>query len=329
MMAEKPMGGGQVPRIRRLLSIPLRTLRFLLAPLCLLDVLGPVSAELPVTPLFPFPAVQVPDAHQLATADFNHDGFPDVATLSALINPRRQNLYILYGQCDGSFEIGSVLPLTGGDTYALKAADFNLDGNVDLVVASKPPQKLDFFINLGTGNFVPSFSYELPGLQLSSIAEITVADFNTDGRPDVAATVAGAQPSVLVFMSTPIPFLFSRRMVDSGSSFATRIAAGDVNGDGQQDLVVGHETPGESGGEPIRLPGTISVVPNAGDGSFGAPLIVTRKACVTDFIGVWDLDHDGDDDIVTTHAITDDPDPRIVRLLSMCRYLSLPGRPVL
>jgi hypothetical protein len=62
------VGGQRQPSARPLVP-EAATLLFLL-------ISGPASwAELPVTPIFPFPAVQIPELEAIVAADFNRDGF--------------------------------------------------------------------------------------------------------------------------------------------------------------------------------------------------------------------------------------------------------------
>jgi hypothetical protein len=50
---------------------------------------------------------------------------------------------------------------------------------------------------------------------------------------------------------------------------------------------------------------------NTGDGVFEAPSVVTSRACYVDFLSTWDVDHDGDDDLIATYSVIESGDPRV------------------
>lgn len=112
--------------------------------------------------------------------------------------------------------------------------------------------------------------------------DLTLGDFNGDGRPDVAfpawnhgaAGVMLTQPSG-VGTPTFFPAVIS----------ADTIASGDFNGDGHLDLVTGSEWgPG------------IAVLMGHGDGTFGERLNLFASAAGTSRVVVGDFDGNGFDD---------------------------------
>ncbi|MBK8979771.1 MAG: FG-GAP repeat protein [Planctomycetes bacterium] len=72
-------------------------------------------------------------------------------------------------------------------------------------------------------------------------------DFDHDGRPDVAVgRPGGADPAVLVFSGRDGSLLFSHVEREVGAEFGTSLDAGDFDGDGRDELLVG--APGGNGG---------------------------------------------------------------------------------
>lgn len=109
-----------------------------------------------------------------------------------------------------------------------------------------------------------------------------VADFNGDGKLDVAAAVQGqANPSLIVMLGNGDGTLQPPSAIIAG----TYCAAGDFNGDGWADLALCDTN-------------NINVLLSNGDGTFKAP--VSSRSGATDFAAaVGDFNGDGKSDVVT------------------------------
>ena len=139
-------------------------------------------------------------------------------------------------------------------------ADINGDGKPDVVIADF--NGIDVLTGKGDGTLNAANTFSVAGA-LSSIA---VADFNGDGKPDVAAS--NASGGVALFLGNGDgTFQGVRTMALSGSGPLT-VVAGDVNGDGKQDLIVASNPSGPP------QPGNIAVLLGKGDGAFQSPLNV-------------------------------------------------------
>jgi hypothetical protein len=169
----------------------------------------------------------------LAMGDLNGDGVSDVVVVSGQesLFANGVQLSVLLNRGSGTFPAAE-LSIAGGSGNAA-VADFNRDGNADLVLA-------DGSVYLGNGDGSLRFSASAP---LGAIALIT-ADFNHDGKPDIAAVVecapAGCSSGGRLETAQgngdgtfkPVRTLASRGF------YPEALAAGDFNGDGIVDIAV-------------------------------------------------------------------------------------------
>src|SRR5208337_2989314 len=212
----------------------------------------------------------------IAVADFNGDGFPDIATANAQSN----TVSVLLGKGDGTFQPQQTYAV-GVVPRGIAVADFNGDGIPDLVVVNEFDFTVGVLLGNGDGTFQPQQTYPTGNQQQAYF--IVVADFNGDGIPDLAV----ADP---LFPHTTVSVLlgngdgsFGPPQNYAAGSQPLQIVTGDFNGDGIPDLAVSN------------TPDQVSVLLGNGDGSFQPPTqysagFDTNGLAVTDFNGDGILD---------------------------------------
>ena len=218
----------------------------------------------------------------LAVADFNGDGKADL-----LASANQTFLYVLLGNGDGTFQT-PVTTNIGAQLGSIQVADVNGDGKPD-VIGIAAPQAGQVLVCLGNGDgtFRSGTSYTV--FVSNTISQITIGDFNGDGKADIAATgyVANANGLVGVLPGRG-DGTFGTAIVSGGVNSSAGLSAGDFNGDGKLDLVV-------SGTDFSNFTEQTYVLVGNGDGTFKTPNVVAPG---NGTVSVVDLNKDGKLDLI-------------------------------
>ena len=122
-------------------------------------------------------------------ADLNRDGYPDIAVAN-----RPGPSYVCLNDGQAHF---SCQPLGPETSATILASDMDGDGSQDLVVACRDRCQSVVYFNDGNGNFLRKLPF---GPQNASTRAIAIADFDGDGRPDIAA--CHEEEGLFVYLNT-------------------------------------------------------------------------------------------------------------------------------
>ena len=151
----------------------------------------------------------------------------------------------------------------GKSPTSVKFADFNNNGNDDLVTANSGTNTVSVLMNLGVGaNFRAATNYVVGTNSNPSPRDVAVGDINRDGRADlVVANFSENSVSVLTNQSGGVFGGLVNYPVGEGPS---SICVTDLNGDNRLDIVTANKTDG-----------TVSILFGQSDGSFSAAQNIT------------------------------------------------------
>jgi hypothetical protein len=232
----------------------------------------------------------------LATADFDGDGQLDLIVVSQGLSISGAPPLITFL---GSSVSSSLL--VGNGAQGVAVGDFNGDGHPDVAVTNSFDGTVSILMNDGSGHFNTKAILPVGSGPDSEPLSPVVADFNGDGKLDLAVTLAPDQAVQLLINDGLGNFTAGPEHPVGG--FTHALATGDLNGDGIPDLVVsillGSSTPG-------------FVTPLYGDGKGGftaGPNLTTGFTPIAIFIG--DLNGDAHADLM----VVNESDPGTASIL--------------
>jgi FG-GAP-like repeat/Bacterial Ig domain len=167
-------------------------------------------------------------ARAVVSADFNRDGWADVAHA----NVGRNSVTILLNQ-HGAGLVRAVEVAVGLGPFDLATGDFNRDGIPDLAVANADGNSISILLGRGDGSFTRT-DIAAPS---QNPRGITTADLNRDGRPDLVYT-GYATGTVQVLIGDGAGGFARGPAYTAAGTQPQGVAAGDFNHDRFPDIAV-------------------------------------------------------------------------------------------
>jgi hypothetical protein len=218
---------------------------------------------------------------RVALADLNGDGLLDAAVAGEGPSGGGE-LSVLLGLGDGHFGPARAWGTSGLGPGWIVARDLTGDARPEILVTHYGNSTFAVYTNDGQGGFPTRNTRWIPRTG-NGVGGVTTADFNGDGRYDVA--VAGSEATYNSFGVD----LFLNEQGQLGSAlflptglFPRSIEAADVDRDGRPDLVMTL---------PLYNGSTVGVMRNLGNGAF-APLVTYPSPNQTEQVLVADVNGD-------------------------------------
>ncbi len=219
----------------------------------------------------------------IVVGDFDGDGLLDLATANQFADPERNNLSVLLGLGDGTFQAQQRFR-AGSSPSAIVAGDFNRDGRLDLATANAGSSDVSVLLRQDNGTF-----QEQPRLRVGfNPSALVVGDFNGDGRLDLA-TANGIFSDVSVLLDQGDGTFQEQPRPKVGRS-PSALVVGDFNRDGRLDLATAN-----------RSSADVSVLLRQADGTFleqSRPVVGRNPSALV----VGDFNRDGRLDLATANG---------------------------
>ncbi|WP_026449934.1 FG-GAP-like repeat-containing protein [Aequorivita capsosiphonis] len=219
--------------------------------------------------------------------DIDGDGDNDLVT--AIYNNNSYSKIIWFENLDGLGNYGPAIRINSQilEPKSIFAADFDGDGDMDILAASQDDNKITWFENTdGAGNFGPQNIISTDALSAKSVF---ACDFDGDTDMDVVSASSGDN-KIAWYENTDGQGSFSAQQIVATDAMGAHSVQGfDVDNDGDNDIVSASQSDNK-----------IAWYENLdGTGTFSEARIITTNALEARSVFGADIDNDGDLDVIS------------------------------
>jgi len=251
-------------------------------------------------------------ATSVAVADLNGDGNPDIVVTDECASTDNcvGVVAVFLGSGGGNFQPPQYC-LTGGyAAVSVAVADIDGDGKPDVVIANRGVDinnnsgLVSVLRGNGDGTLQNAQTYNSGGVFAGNV---TVADVNKDGHPDVVVlnqctTNAGcndaSDSSVGILLGNGNGTFQTAQVYDSGGILPVAMTIADVNGDSYPDLIVANRY--QAGGDG-SVNSSVAVLLGNGDGTFHTAHTYNSMGNTAQSVAVADVNGDGKPDVLVSN----------------------------
>jgi hypothetical protein len=224
--------------------------------------------------------------------------------LDLIVAREAQPNVLLLNDGQGRFSNASGrIPQVALDSEDIAVGDFDRDGDPDVVIVTEDPvggvRYNEYYLNDGQGNFSDVHTRLPPTIESNAVA---AGDIDSDGDLDLVVSDRGRERALMNDGRGFFSDESATRLPAAPDDATQDVTLGDVDGDGDPDLVVANEQ------------GTNQLLLNDGRGFFtpaaegSLPLRQTREATRNADLG--DVDGDGDLDLLFANVSFGGGDPQ-------------------
>ncbi|MGA9642822.1 MAG: FG-GAP-like repeat-containing protein [Terriglobales bacterium] len=243
--------------------------------------------------------------NNLVTADFNGDGFPDVAFSWAKSNGMPA-FGVMLGSSHGALAAPTYVTYLSSTCSAsypewIATGDVTGDGKADIVATIQnysgtgcPINEVAVFTGKGTGKFNKPVFYATGASVQSN--DVFLADVNGDGKSDIV--ISNADGTISLLLNKGKGTFGTASLITSVAALSPHLnalAIADFNGDGKLDIAAASYYPGS-------YSNNVYILLGKGDGTFQAPITVAAAPPNVDTatLAAGDFNKDGKTDLLVT-----------------------------
>jgi len=169
---------------------------------------------------------------QIAVADFNNDGVPDLM----VVNSKNNTITTLPGKGDGTFGNPAAALVLSATPSAVAVGDFNGDGKMDIAVTSQTGNSVTVYLGNGNNTFQAGVSHGTG----AGPDSVVVGDVNGDGVLDLVT--ANSSAGTISILLGAAGGTFGAHTDFSAGAGAQSIVIGDFNNNGKLDFAAADAT---------------------------------------------------------------------------------------
>jgi hypothetical protein len=244
-------------------------------------------------------AIPVPaGAGNVVIGDVNNDKKPDLVVAGA----KNRSITVLLGQGAGQFAAKANPITVPHPPHEIALGDLNLDGKLDLAVGTHDSYGILLLFGDGKGGFAPApnSTIVMRDGDHPHTHGVVLADLNRDNKIDLVSVNSTDNDVSVAFGDGRGGFTRVQRSPFPVGPSPYPFAVGDVNGDGQLDIVATATATGPLRAQQLPLSHALTLLLADGKGSF-VPTQLPLRSGEPWFAAIGDLNGDRKPDIIVTH----------------------------